>query len=197
MGPSGSGKTTLITMAGALLKPSYGNIFLNGQDIGKLSERQLPKIRLQELGFVFQSFNLLASLTAQENVALPLIAQGQKKKEALLKAKEALEKLNLGHRLNNLPRDLSGGEKQRVSVARALVNDPGMILADEPTANLDKNMGHEVMKLLCDVACKEEKAVIIVSHDERLKNVAHRILYIEDGKLIKEEKGGHNRYCSM
>ncbi|MDO8512974.1 MAG: ABC transporter ATP-binding protein [bacterium] len=196
MGPSGSGKTTLITMAGALLKPTSGDIFLKGQDISKLSEKQLPKVRLQELGFVFQSFNLLASLTAQENVAIPLIAAGHKKSKALLKAKEALEKLSLGDRLNNLPRNLSGGEKQRVSVARALVNDPGIILADEPTANLDSKTGHEVMELLCSVGCQEKKAVVIVSHDGRLKDIANRVIWFEDGRITKIEDGKHNQMCN-
>ncbi|MCL5411044.1 MAG: ABC transporter ATP-binding protein [Patescibacteria group bacterium] len=197
MGPSGSGKTTFLTMAGALLKPTSGSIFLNGQEITKLSEKELPKIRLQELGFVFQSFNLLASLTALENVAVPLIVAGVKKKEAFLKAKEALEKLGLGNRLSNLPRDLSGGEKQRVSIARALVNNPKLILADEPSANLDSKIGHEVMKQLCSVACEQKKAIVIVSHDDRIKDVAHRIINIEDGKIVKEEKGNHGQSCKM
>jgi len=197
MGPSGSGKTTFLTMAGALLKPTSGSIFLNGQEITRLSEKQLPKVRLQELGFVFQSFNLLASLTAQENVTVPLIVAGVRRKEAFLRAREALEKLDLGNRLNNLPRDLSGGEKQRVSIARALVNNPKLILADEPSANLDSKIGHEVMKQLCSIACEQNKAIVIVSHDERIKDVAHRIIYIEDGKIVKEEKGNHNQSCDM
>lgn len=197
MGPSGSGKTTLLTMAGALLKPTSGYITINGKGIGKLTEEQLPHIRLLELGFVFQSFNLLSALTAQENVALPLIATRQSKHSAMAKAKEALEKVGLSNRHNNLPRDLSGGEKQRVSIARALVNNPSLILADEPSANLDSKTGHEVMQLLCEVGCKEQKAVIIVSHDERIKDVAHKVLYIEDGRLVKEEKGRHNEVCQM
>lgn len=197
MGPSGSGKTTLITMAGALLKPTSGTIVLKGQEITKLSENQLPRIRLQDLGFVFQSFNLLSSLSAVENVAVPLIAAGSKKSLALSKAKSALEKLNLGHRLHNLPKDLSGGEKQRVSIARSLVNNPSLILADEPTANLDSKVGHEVMQLLCSLGCEQKKAVVIVSHDERIKDVAHRVLVIEDGKLVRKEKGRHNQVCTM
>lgn len=197
MGPSGSGKTTLLTMAGALLKPTSGSISLNGQEITRLSEKDLPKVRLRELGFVFQSFNLLASLTAQENVAVPLIVSGMAKKGALLKAKKTLEKLNLGNRLDNLPRDLSGGEKQRVSIARALINNPKLILADEPSANLDSKIGHEVMKQLCSVGCEQGKAIVIVSHDDRIKDIAHRIIYIEDGKLVKEEKGGHDQNCDM
>ena len=197
MGPSGSGKTTLLTMAGALLKPTSGRINIHGKDISKLSEKQLPNIRLLELGFVFQSFNLLAALTAQENVAVPLIATRQNKHSALVKSKDALDKLGLSDRLNNLPKNLSGGEKQRVSIARALVNNPSLILADEPSANLDSKTGHDVMQLLCEIGCKERKAIIIVSHDERIKDIAHRVLYIEDGKLIKEEEGRHNQVCQM
>lgn len=197
MGPSGSGKTTLLTMIGALLKSTSGNIILDGKDLTMLSEKELPKIRLQTLGFIFQSFNLLASLSAQENATLPLIASGMNKREAMAKAKQSLEKLNLANRLTNLPRDLSGGEKQRVSIARALLNNPKIVLADEPTANLDSKIGHEVMKLLCSIACEQKKAVIIVSHDERIKDVAHRVLYIEDGRLLKEEKGQHEENCLM
>ncbi|MFA5926633.1 MAG: ABC transporter ATP-binding protein [Patescibacteria group bacterium] len=231
MGPSGSGKTTFLTMIGALLKPSVGEITFNchpeldsepvlnsiqgsinknpgfqvkpGMTIEKainltqMSERDLPAFRLKNLGFVFQSFNLLSSLTALENVAVPLIAAGTNKREAFKKAKAALEKLGLGRRLDNLPRDLSGGEKQRVSIARALVNDPKIILADEPTANLDSKIGHEVMNLFCSIGCEQQKTVIIVSHDERIKDVAHRVLYIEDGKLVREEKGRHEEACTM
>lgn len=197
MGPSGSGKTTLITMAGALLTPTSGSIILNGKEITQLSEKQLPKIRLSELGFVFQSFNLLSSLTAKENVALPLIAAGEKKAKAFEMAKQSLDKLGLSARLNNLPRDLSGGEKQRVSVARALVNNPRVILADEPTANLDSKTGSEVMDLLCNVGCKEEKAIVIVSHDQRLKDIANRVIWFEDGKIIKTQEGDRNQSCHL
>ncbi|MEK9156213.1 MAG: ABC transporter ATP-binding protein [Patescibacteria group bacterium] len=197
MGPSGSGKTTFLTMIGTLLKPTSGQILFDEKNLAKMSERDLPKFRLDNLGFVFQSFNLLSSLTALENVAIPLIAAGVKKGEALRRAKDALEKLELGQRLSNLPRDLSGGEKQRVSIARALVNNPKIILADEPTANLDSKIGHEVMTLFCSIGCEQQKTVIIVSHDERIKEVAHRVLYIEDGKLIRAEKGRHAETCLM
>lgn len=197
MGPSGSGKTTFLTMIGSLLKPTSGEILFDGNDVAKMSERDLPNFRLKNLGFVFQSFNLLSSLNALENVALPLIAAGLKRSEALSKAMKSLEKLELGHRLKNLPRDLSGGEKQRVSIARALVNDPKIILADEPTANLDSKIGQEVMKLFCSIGCKQGKSIIIVSHDERIKNVAHTVAYIEDGKLTRREKGNHNKVCTM
>ena len=196
MGPSGSGKTTLITMAGALLRPTSGEIHINGENISQTAEKNLSKIRLRELGFVFQSFNLLSSLSAQENAAVPLIAARIKKSAALSQAKTSLEKLGLAERLKNSPRDQSGGEKQRVSVARALANNPKIIFADEPTANLDSKTGHEVMKLLCDTACRERRALVIVSHDQRLKEIAHRVILFEDGKITKEETGGHPKICS-
>lgn len=196
IGPSGSGKTTLVTMMGALLKPTWGNIEIQAQNIAKLSSTQLTQVRLKEIGFIFQSFNLLSALTAQENVALPLIAAGTQKKGAMYAAKTALEKLDLGHRLRHLPRDLSGGEKQRVSVARALVNNPALILADEPTANLDSKTGHEVMSLLCAIACAENKGVVIVSHDTRIQDIAKTILYFEDGHVTRSEAGGHDQHCA-
>jgi len=193
MGPSGSGKTTLLTMIGGLLSPSAGEVIINGTNISKLSASQLTAFRKSDIGFIFQSFNLLQNLSAYENI---LIA-GFNRKNALKKTPELLAKLNLEKRFSFKPNDLSGGERQRVAIARALINDPKIILADEPTANLDKNIGHEVMQLLCSVACEQGKSVIIVSHDERIKDTAHRVIYIEDGHLVKEEKGGHDRSCTM
>ena len=197
MGPSGSGKTTLLSMIGTLLKPSSGSISINNQTVTDASEGQLHSLRLKEIGFVFQNFNLLSALTAEQNVMIPLVASGYNKKQAAQKAKELLTKLSLQHRLHNIPKDLSGGEKQRVAIARALANEPNIILADEPTANLDSKTGSEVMELLCEIACTENKAVIIVSHDQRLKTVARRIITIEDGRLKSEERGGHDGYCKM
>jgi putative ABC transport system ATP-binding protein len=195
MGPSGSGKTTLISMIGTLMQPSAGSIAIDDQDITQLNRNQLADLRLHKLGFVFQSFNLLAALTAEQNVIMPLLAAHTPKGKARGKARAMLEQLGMGHRLNHLPRDLSGGEKQRVAVARALVNDPMIILADEPTANLDSKAGKEVTTLLCNIACGEGKAVIIVSHDPRLKDVAKRVITIEDGMLTGEEKGNHDKTC--
>ena len=195
MGPSGSGKTTLITILGGLLSPTSGSVVINGENITKLKENKLPAFRLNNIGFIFQSFNLLSALTATENVTVPLIAKGMPKKKALEQVKEMLERLGLEQRLNNKPADLSGGEKQRVAIARALITKPGVILADEPTANLDSKNGHEVMLKLCAISCEENKSVIIVSHDSRIKNIAHKVLWVEDGKLIKEEEGNHKKIC--
>ena len=146
---------------------------------------------------MFQSFNLLSALTAQENAAIPLMTAGLSKRKAFKQARGQLAKLHLDNRLDNLPKDLSGGEKQRVAAARALANQPELILADEPTANLDAKTGAEVMQLLCNTACTENRAVIIVSHDTRLKDVAKRVITIEDGRLTKEEKGNHETNCPM
>src|SRR3989338_67442 len=197
MGPSGSGKTTLISMIGTLMRPTGGDVLLDGKNVTELSPDKLADFRLNNVGFVFQSFNLIASLNAELNVMLPLLAKGTSKSAARQNARELLMKLGIGERLHHLPRDLSGGEKQRVAVARALVNEPKIILADEPTANLDSKTGHEVMQLLCQTACSEGRAVIIVSHDTRLKDVAKRVIIIEDGRLVKEERGNHEANCPM
>ena len=152
MGPSGSGKTTLLSMLGALLKPTEGEIHLNGDVISALAENRLPDIRLRQFGFIFQDFNLLAALTTLENVAIVAELTGMKNGAARKKAAALLTELGLGERLNFLPEKLSGGEKQRVAIARALINDPALILADEPTANLDSKIGHEIMRLLRRIA---------------------------------------------
>lgn len=197
MGPSGSGKTTLLSMIGTLMSPTSGRILISGQDTSTLAPARLSALRLREFGFVFQTFNLLSALTAEENVMLPLLTAGMRRKEARAKARAALEQLQLGHRLRNLPRDLSGGEKQRVAIARSLANDPRLILADEPTANLDARTGQDVTLLLCETACRENRAVIIVSHDQRLRTAAKRVITIEDGRLTIEEDGEHNLNCRM
>lgn len=197
MGPSGSGKTTLLSMIGTLMAPTSGRVLISGQDTSALDPAQLSRLRLREFGFVFQTFNLLSALTAEENVMLPLITAGVPRKEARAKARAALEQLHLGHRRRNLPRDLSGGEKQRVAIARSLANGPRLILADEPTANLDAKTGQDVTLLLCGTACRENRAVIIVSHDQRLRTAAKRVITIEDGRLSTEEAGEHNRLCAM
>lgn len=197
MGPSGSGKTTLISMIGTLLRPTEGSVEIDNQDVTKMPSDKLADFRLVSLGFIFQSFNLLAALNAEQNAMLPLLAKGIPKVAARQKARDLLTQLGMSERLQHLPRDLSGGEKQRVAVARALANEPKVILADEPTANLDTKSGQEVTRLLCNIACAEGKAVIIVSHDARLRDVAKRVIVIEDGRLVHEEPGGHDANCPI
>ena len=183
MGPSGSGKTTLLSMLGALLKPTEGEIQINGDVISALKENRLPDIRLRQFGFIFQDFNLLSALSALENVAIVAELAGVRGSDARRKATELLTALGLGQRLNFLPEKLSGGEKQRVAIARALVNDPALILADEPTANLDSKIGHEIMRLLRSIAKEQGRSVVIVSHDQRIKDIADRVLWLEDGQF--------------
>jgi putative ABC transport system ATP-binding protein len=195
MGPSGSGKTTLLSIIGTLMKATEGEVSIDGEIISGLPDNKLATLRLHKLGFIFQSFNLLSAMNAEENVTIPLLTAGVSKQAAANKAELLLGKLHLEKRLKNLPKNLSGGEKQRVAIARALSNDPKLILADEPTANLDSKTGQEVMQLLCSIACAEGKAVVIVSHDARLRDVAKRVITIEDGKLVSEEKGNHDDTC--
>ncbi len=183
MGPSGSGKTTLIQLIGALLKPTSGDVIVNGVNVARLGEKKLPHFRLQSIGFIFQTPNLISSLTALQNVELVLNLAGIKGKKARLQAEILLKRLNLQHRLHHKPSKLSGGEQQRVAIARALANDPMIILADEPTANLDSKTGHEVMELLKEVAKEKGKTVVIVTHDPRITDLADRILWLEDGKI--------------
>lgn len=194
MGPSGSGKTTLLSMIGTLLTPSGGEIVIDGASLRGMGSSKLATVRLKQLGFIFQSANLISALSAEQNVMLPLIAGGMTKRQAAIRAREMLARFHLEQRLDNLPRQLSGGEKQRVAIARALANDPKVILADEPTASLDSKTGREVMQLLCDVACREGRAVIVVSHDPRLREIANRVITIEDGRLVQEERGDHDPY---
>jgi putative ABC transport system ATP-binding protein len=197
MGPSGSGKTTLLSMLGALLKPSDGTIQLNGTTISALAENRLPDIRLRQFGFVFQDFNLLSALTALENVAIVAELAGAKNGAARKKATALLTELGLGGRLNFLPEKLSGGEKQRVAIARALVNDPALILADEPTANLDSKIGHEIMRLLRKIAKEQGRSVVIVSHDQRIKDIADRVLWLEDGQFKEMVSMATDPVCGM
>ena len=184
MGPSGSGKTTLLTIAGALLKPSQGRVTICGIDVTSLSESKLAAVRREKIGFVYQSFNLLEALTAVENVRVILQNHSKNgKSEHGDHALEILETFGLSHRINSLPKKMSDGEKQRVAIARALAKDPELILADEPTANLDAKRGHEVMALLRQKAMELRKAVVVVSHDNRIREFAHRVVWLEDGRL--------------
>lgn len=188
MGPSGSGKTTLLSMAGGMLTPTSGEISLGDINITALDERELPLIRLKHIGFIFQSFNLLSALTVFENVRLILDLSGMSKEEGNKRASALLEKEGLKDKLHRFPRELSGGEMQRVSIARALVNNPDIILADEPTANLDSKNGHRVMMSLRELAKEKGKSIIIVSHDQRIMDIADRILWLEDGELNDKQR---------
>ncbi len=183
LGPSGSGKTTLLSLFGCVIYPSYGEVWIDGIQVNKLSEKNLAKIRLKKIGFVFQKFNLIAPLTALENVMMPLILQGFSEKEAKGKATSALEKVGMGNRLKNLSNDLSGGQQQRVAIARALVINPEIMLCDEPTASLDIESVSIVMEELKQLA-KQGKAVVVVTHDTRLQPFADRIVNVLDGRIV-------------
>ncbi len=182
IGPSGSGKTTLLSLFGCVIYPSFGEVWIDGRKVNELNEKQLAKIRLEKIGFVFQKFNLIIPLTALENVMLPLQLQGIGDKEAKKKATEALVKVGMGDRLKNLSADLSGGQQQRVAIARALVTDPEIILCDEPTASLDIKSVSIVMEELKMLA-QQGKAVAVVTHDSRLRPFADRIIYVTDGAV--------------
>ncbi|MFC5407715.1 ABC transporter ATP-binding protein [Larkinella bovis] len=180
IGPSGSGKTTLLSLIGCVIYPTAGEVYINGQAITTLSEKELAKIRLQNIGFVFQSFNLLAPLPALDNVMHPMLLMGISRKEARQRAETALEKVGMTDRMFNLPKMLSGGQQQRVAIARALVTNPRIILCDEPTASLDVKSVSVVMAELKQLA-ESGKSVTVVTHDLRLKQYADRIIYVNDG----------------
>ncbi len=187
MGASGSGKSTCMNMIGCLDVPTSGRVLLDGINISTLSESKLALIRGRKIGFVFQQFNLIPSMTALENVELPMIFQGVDKKTRRERATKLLNQVGLGRRLEHKPNELSGGERQRVAIARALANNPSLILADEPTGNLDSKAGREVMKILTDLH-KEGKTVVMVTHDPSLINYADRIVHIKDGIILKDNK---------
>ncbi len=185
MGPSGSGKSTLMNVIGCLDTPSEGDYILNGQEVGHMKDDELAEIRNREIGFVFQSFNLLPRSTALDNVALPLVYAGIGKKERLERAKISLEKVGLGDRLDHKPSELSGGQRQRVAIARALVNEPSIVLADEPTGNLDSSSSTEIMEIF-DAIHNEGNTVIMVTHEEDIAARASRIIRMMDGKIAHE-----------
>jgi putative ABC transport system ATP-binding protein len=187
-GPSGSGKSTLMYLLGCLDLPSKGQIFLDGKDISKLSESNLAKIRGQQIGFVFQSFNLVQTLSALENVALPTFFQNISETESTKKALELLKLVGLSERASHHPNQLSGGEQQRVAIARSLINDPPIILADEPTGNLDSKTGHEIMKLLAELHQKYNKTIIIVTHDPEIAHHAEKKVNIIDGQISHDHQ---------
>ena len=197
MGPSGSGKTTLLLMLGAMLRPTAGSLIVAGVDLAGARQRALPPLRARHLGFVFQDFNLLPALTVAENVELACNLAGLSGRPANQRATDLLARLGLGHRLTFRPDQLSGGEKQRVAIARALANDPAVILADEPTANLDSGHGRDIARLLRQLATDEGRSVVIVSHDDRLKDIADRILWLEDGRFRELAALAHDPICGM
>lgn len=182
MGPSGSGKTTLLSILGFVIYPTEGEVVYKGKKVSELKESDLATLRLHEIGFIFQQFNLIEPLNALENVMQPLILQGIKKNEATKRAKIALEEVGLDTRMYTLPKRLSGGQKQRVAIARALVTSPSMILCDEPTASLDAKSAESIMKELKTLASKN-KVVVIVTHDLRLRQYADKVIYVEEGKV--------------
>jgi putative ABC transport system ATP-binding protein len=188
MGPSGSGKSTAMNMIGCLDIPSKGVILLDGKDISKLRESDLAQIRGRKIGFIFQQFNLIPTLSALENIMLPMIFQGIPKDERLERAKKLLKMVELDDRMDHKPNELSGGQQQRVAIARSLSNDPEVILADEPTGNLDSKTGSTVMDFLKKLHEKEGKTIIMVTHDEDVAKNADRIEYLKDGKIIKTMK---------
>ena len=190
IGPSGSGKTTLLSLFGCVLYPSFGEVWIDTVQVNNFNESKLAELRLNKIGFIFQRFNLIAPLTALENVMMPLLLQGSSDSDAKIKATAALEKVGMGDRMKNLSNDLSGGQQQRVAIARALVTNPEMMLCDEPTASLDLASAGIVMRELKELA-KQGKAVAVVTHDTRLRPFADRIVYVLDGgisnKPVEEE----------
>jgi len=189
MGPSGSGKTTLLNIIGCIDKPSDGKVILDGTDVGKMSENQLYKIRRDKMGFIFQSFNLLPYLNARENVELPMEGKIKSKTERKQKASQLLAMVGLSGRENHRPNRLSAGEQQRVAIARALANDPTIILADEPTGNLDSKNKQEIAKLLANINIIRKTTIIMVTHDSQVGLQTQRMLLLKDGKIIKEKQG--------
>jgi putative ABC transport system ATP-binding protein len=186
MGPSGSGKSTIMNIIGCLDTPSSGRYFLNGPDVARLNDAELAEIRNKEIGFVFQTFNLLPRYTALDNVALPLVYAGVSKENRTKKAAEVLTQVGLGDRMSHKPNELSGGQRQRVAVARALVNHPSIILADEPTGNLDTKTSHEIMNLFDEIH-KAGNTIIIVTHEEDIARMAHRIVRLRDGVVESDQ----------
>jgi putative ABC transport system ATP-binding protein len=187
MGPSGSGKSTLMNLIGCLDTPSKGTYLLNEKEVSQMNDNELARIRNEEIGFVFQTFNLLPRATALHNVELPLVYAGIGKKERLDQAKAAIEKVELTHRMTHKPNELSGGQRQRVAIARALVNNPSILLADEPTGNLDTATGIEIMGLF-ESLHKQGNTIVLVTHEHDIAQNAHRIIHVRDGKVEKDEK---------
>lgn len=186
MGPSGSGKSTMMNILGCLDTPTAGEYFLNGQDVSKMSDNELAEVRNREIGFIFQTFNLLQRSTALENVMLPLVYAGISKAERIKRAEKTLSEVQLSDRMNHKPNELSGGQRQRVAVARALINNPSIVLADEPTGNLDSKTSIEIMGLLEEIH-RLGNTIIVVTHEEDIAQHAHRIIRMLDGRIASDE----------
>jgi len=184
LGPSGSGKSTLLNMIGCLDLPTKGSVFLAGRDISKMSEDELAQVRGEKIGFIFQQFNLLPNLSALENVMMPMIFQGKPEPEREKRAKYLLNSLELGDRISHRPAELSGGEQQRIAIARSLINNPEIIVADEPTGNLDSTTGRKIMEILIDLHKNKGKTIIVVTHDPTIANYSNQIIRIKDGQLV-------------
>ena len=190
MGPSGSGKSTAVNMIGCLDVPTKGKVMLDSHDISKLGESELAQIRGRKIGFIFQQFNLVPTLTAMENVMLPMIFQGVPEAARMKKGKELLELVGLGDRMSHKPSELSGGQQQRVAIARSLANDPEVVLADEPTGNLDSKTGANVLEFLEKLHRDGHKTIIMVTHDQNLAKIAERTEFLKDGKIVKSMRRG-------
>ncbi len=188
LGPSGSGKTTLFNMIGGLDNPTKGQVLLDGRDISGLTPAQMAWVRCHKIGYIFQTFNLIPILTALDNVMLPMVFAGIKRGDREEKAKKLLERVGLGDRLNHRPTELSGGQQQRVAIARALANDPAIILADEPTGNLDLNTGYKIVQLLRELNQEQNVTVITATHDLKMIDVSDRIVWIRDGSIERVEE---------
>ena len=186
VGPSGSGKSTLMNQVGVLDIPTKGQVLLDGHDISKYSESELAQIRGKKIGFIFQQFNLIQTLTALENVILPTIFENVEEETRTKRAKKLLINVGLSDRMNHKPSELSGGQQQRVAISRALINDPEIILADEPTGNLDSSSGEQIMNELSELHSKEGKTIILVTHDNELIHYADRVIHVKDGQVLKE-----------
>jgi len=193
MGPSGSGKTTLLSIMGCILRATSGSVQIAGKEVAKLSERELPKIRLQHIGFVFQGFSLFPTLTVGENIELALDLKQIRGERAKREARTLLEQVGLAAKYDSLPADLSGGQKQRVAIARALAGSPGVILADEPTAALDSHSGRNVMEMMRDLSRKHGRGVVVVTHDSRVLEFGDRIVHMEDGRIAEREAEASGR----
>jgi putative ABC transport system ATP-binding protein len=193
MGHSGSGKTSLLTLLGALQSPTSGTVEVAGESLAKISPKALPRFRLMHIGFIFQQFNLLSSLTTEQNILVPLLAAGMPGVKARRRVGKLLHDLHLSHRASFLPRNLSGGEQQRVAIARALANEPKLLLADEPTANLDTETGQRVLRQILKSAEQQRSAVVITSHDARIQELVDRVIVMQDGRITRIHRGGRRR----